>query len=145
MMEAVPLSVQKSMDDLFDGRPLVSHAVAARFIGVHAKTLTRWGDDGLIFYRLRGARRAYAKEDIAAAITGPNTGPETGPMRGMATCQSSERANAIQKRGNGSIRPPTTTSISSSRSTGSVVDFMAQLERRQKLARKSSKTRKNDG
>ncbi|WP_420415083.1 hypothetical protein [Roseibium sp.] len=134
-MQPLPDSVRKSMDTLFGARPLVSHALAAKFIGIHARTLTRWGDDGLIFYRLRGNRRAYAKEDIAEALNGA--------MEGNASCPSISNGKPTGKPASGSSSRRTINMISSSRSTGTVVDFTAQLEKRQKAARKNSKSGKN--
>ncbi|MBG6205421.1 hypothetical protein IWQ49_000065 [Labrenzia sp. EL_126] len=133
-MTSLPASMSEKLETLFTDKVLISHAAAARFIGVHVRTLTRWGDDGLIFYRIRGTRRAYAREDLAAAMT-----------MGNEQCQSSGHAGATRTPANGSTRPRTTITTSSSRSMGSVVDFAAQLEKRLKDARRRSKTERNGG
>ncbi len=55
---ALLASIGDRLKDLFDGRPWVSHAEAARFLGVADRTLTREAECGAIFGRRRGAASA---------------------------------------------------------------------------------------
>ena len=128
-----PPSVMRCLEAVFAGRPWITHAEAARLLEVDTKTLTRAGDAGQIFYRLKGVRRAYTIEDLADYIGG------------RGSCQSTAPAHATRSRANGSTSQRSGTTISSSRSPGSVVDFTAAQAKQRNARRRSSSARSANG
>jgi len=68
---AIPPSLTKELNRLFDGRVFASNAEVAHLLGVNPVTLRRMGDDQKIGYRLKvTSHRQYAREDIEAHLRG---------------------------------------------------------------------------
>lgn len=124
-----PASIDAILAEVFAGAIWISHADACRLLDMDTKTLTKAGDEGQIFYRLKGSRRAYTRDDIEAFINGE------------PPCQSIAPERKTQKQGNGSTRATTSITTSRSRSTGKHGGFTAALAKQRSAARKSSSGR----
>lgn len=121
-----PSSVDAILSEAFAGAIWINHAEACRLLDMDPKTLAKAGDEGQIFYRLKGSRRAYTRDDIEAFINGE------------PPCQSIALDQKTRKPGNGSTRATTITTISRSKSTGKHGGFTVALAKQRSAARRSS-------
>src|SRR4051794_21367038 len=120
-----PPSLVALIDSIFGEVFLITHSRLARGLQKKPSVLKTLGDQGAIRYRLHGARRVYAREDVAAYLGRKLECPSTA----LAT-----------KQDNLSHHTGITTSSSHCRA-GRVVDFRAAQACGRRKMRKSTRTR----
>jgi hypothetical protein len=82
--QGFPQSLVVLIDQIFGDNFLVSHNRLAKGLGKKPGVLKDHGDFGMLNFRLDGARRVYAREDVAAYLARKSAGQTVAPRADSA-------------------------------------------------------------